>query len=64
MTPFGVDNIEIPRPPYGFSKSEIFEYTRIPGLDILFIFFITGLPLKYFKSILIELIPFLSSMSL
>ena len=41
----GVESIEIPNPPYGLLSSLIFEYFLMPGLEILFIFFITGLPL-------------------
>ena len=40
-----VDKIEMPRPPYILGRSDIFEYTLIPGFDTLLIFLITGSPL-------------------
>ena len=58
----GVDTIAIPRPLLIFGKLSALENILLPGLEILSIELITGLPELYFK--LISRFGFVSSVTL
>ena len=50
ITPFGVDNIAIPRPLLILGKLSALEKILLPGFETLSKLFITGFPEWYFNS--------------